>query len=215
MTDRIASIFAPFPYTDQGPVERGKLRGSGDPTFDRALAVTLQKISDTFSVLPGFGFSERWGRNAFSFRSTPLSRDDGTVIFGNTLYREIMTRREHPEVGIVAICAHEFGHIAQYKHGIDNVLIVNQRVKRLELHADFMAGYFAAVRKLEMPEFPAAIFAITAFGSGDNDFGAPQHHGTSTERGGAVVAGFQAGLAQENFTTALQTGVRYVQQIPI
>src|SRR5262249_44267429 len=33
-------------------VPRGLLHGSGDPLFDRALAVTLLKISDVFSVLP-------------------------------------------------------------------------------------------------------------------------------------------------------------------
>src|SRR5262249_53326358 len=111
--------------------ERGQVHGSGDPTFDRALSVSLLKISEAFSVLPGFAFSERVYLNAFATTNSALGRADGSVVFGNSLYRTIMGRREHPELGIVAICAHEFGHIAQYKHGIDKVLVVNKRVKRL------------------------------------------------------------------------------------
>jgi predicted metalloprotease len=137
-------------------------------------------------------------------------------VFGNPLYREIIGRREHPEVGIVAICAHEFGHIVQYKHGIDRVLIVNNSVKRLELHADFLAGYFAGRRKLEMPDFPAAVFALTQYSFGDSNYGDPEHHGTSDERGAAVVAGFDsAHRMRESFATAVETGIRYVQQVPL
>jgi hypothetical protein len=198
------------------PVSRGDLHGSGDPTFDRALSVTLLKLSETFLVLPGFAFSERIRLNAFASTNPALGRDDGSVVFGNPLYREIMTRREHPEVGIVAVCAHEFGHIAQFKRGINRILISEKRVKRLELHADFLAGYFAGRRKLELPEFPAAIFATTQYSFGDDNYGSVNHHGTSTERGEAVVAGFNSAYrARESFTTALETGIRYVQQVPL
>ena len=216
MADRIPAA-PPASTTALAASSSSGLHGSGDSAFDRALSVTLLKISDAFAILPGFAFSELVkGLNAFASKNTALGRADGSVVFGNALYRTIMTRREHPEVGIVAICAHEFGHIAQYKHGLDNILIVNRRVKRLELHADFLAGYFAAVRKLEMPDFPAAVFATTQYSFGDDDYGNPQHHGTSAERGQAVVAGFESGYrARENFATALQTGVRYVQQIAI
>jgi len=198
------------------PISRGDLHGSGDATFDRALSVTLLKLSETFSVLPGFAFSERISLNAFASSNQALGREDGSVVFGNPLYREIMTRREHPEVGIVAVCAHEFGHIAQFKRGIHRILISEKRVKRLELHADFLAGYFAGRRKLEMPEFPAAIFATTQYSFGDDNYGSVSHHGTSTERGEAVVAGFNSAYrARESFATALETGIRYAQQVPL
>jgi hypothetical protein len=194
---------------------RGQFHGSGDPLFDRALAVTLLKISDLFSVLPGFAFSERINLNAFASRNTALGRD-GSVVVGNPLYREIIGRREHPEVGVVAICAHEFGHIVQYKRGIDTRLIGDNSVKRLELHADFLAGYFAGRRKLEMPGFPAAVFATTQYSFGDNNYGDPNHHGTGKERGDAVVAGFDSAYrAHESFDSAVETGVRYARQVPL
>jgi hypothetical protein len=217
MAERIeAPEVLPSNAVASGPVKRGELRGSGDPNFDRALSVTLLKIGEAFSVLPGFAFSERVQLNAFASKDRSLGRDDGSVVFGNPLFREIMGRREHPEVGIVAVCAHEFGHIVQYKHGVDKILIVNRRVKRLELHADFMAGYFAGRRKLEMPDFPAAIFATTQYSFGDSNYGDPDHHGTSAERGQAVVAGFDSAYrARESFATALETGVRYAKQISL
>ncbi len=195
-------------------IPRGEVHGSRDSLFDQALAVSLLKISDVFSVLPGFAFSERVKLNAFASRNTALGRADGSVVFGNSLYREIIGRREYPEVGIVAICAHEFGHIVQYKFGIDRILIVNNSVKRLELHADFLAGYFAGRRKLEMPDFPAAVFALTQYSFGDCNYGDPDHHGSSDERGAAVVAGFDSAYrAREGFAAALETGVRYARQV--
>jgi hypothetical protein len=204
-------------WADGGSAQlvRGEVHGSGDPTFDRALAVTLVKISELFSVQPGFAFSERVILNAFASRNRALGQD-GSVVFGNSLYREIIQRREHPEVGIVAICAHEFGHIAQYKHNIDRLLVVNQRVKRLELHADFLAGYFAGRRKLEMSEFPAAVFATTQYSFGDRNYGDVTHHGNKTERGQAVVAGYDSSYRRgESFAAALESGIRYVQSIPL
>jgi hypothetical protein len=194
------------------------VRGSGNDNFDRALAVSLKMLSETFSVLPGFAFSERVIRNAFASPSTAMGRQDGSVIFGNSLYREIMNGRENPEVGILTVCAHEFGHIVQYKYGIDERLVAcdDCPVKRLELHADFLAGYFAGRRKLERADFPAAVFAKTQYNFGDNNYGSPRHHGSQQERGQAVVAGFNSAFRdQHDFKTALEVGVNYVQRIPL
>jgi hypothetical protein len=141
--------------------------GSGDRDFDRALAETLQFLSDRFFILPGFAFFDEPGSpNAFACPTRRLGRSDGDVLFGRKLFRLIMSRREHPEIGVVSVCAHEFGHIAQLKYGIRNRLVgLDQRVKRLELHADFLSGYFAGLRKRERPDFPAATFALTQFAS--------------------------------------------------
>lgn len=189
--------------------------GSGDRDFDRALAQTLQFISDRFFVLPGFAFFNELGSpNAFAARTRRMGRSDGDVLFGRKLFRKIMSGREHPEIGIVSVCAHEFGHIAQFKYDVSNRLVgLDRRVKRLELHADFLSGYFAGLRKRERPDFPAAIFALTGFEAGDysDDI---THHGTPDERGAAVVAGYRAGYDEKlKFGYALESGIRYVKQI--
>jgi hypothetical protein len=186
--------------------------GSGNHDFDLALVRTLRFLSDRFFVLPGFAFFDESGSaNAYASRSRQMGQSDGDVLFGRKLFREIMSRSEHPEIGIVAVCAHEFGHIAQYKYDIYSRLVgADGHVKRLELHADFLSGYFAGLRKRERPDFPAATFALTQFGYGDysND---SRHHGNPEERGAAVVAGYKAGYEERlKFGYALEKGVRYV-----
>ena len=191
--------------------------GSGDRDFDRALAETLALLSDRFFVLPGFAFfSEPGSSNAFASSTRRMGRSDGDVLFGRKLFREIMSGREHPEIGIVSVCAHEFGHIAQYKFGVYNRLIgSNRRKKRLELHADFLSGYFAGIKRLQHPNYPAATFALTQFGFGDYSEDT-EHHGTPDERGAAVVAGYRAGYDERlKFGFALESGIRYVNQIPM
>jgi hypothetical protein len=188
---------------------------SGDRDFDRALAETLVFLSDRFFVLPGFAFfNEPGSPNAFACRARELGRSDGSILFGRKLFREIMSRRERPEIGIVCVCAHEFGHIAQYKYDVyDRLVGVNRRVKRLELHADFLSGYFAGLRKIQRPDFPAATFALTQFGFGDYTDDV-DHHGTPDERGAAVVAGYRAAYEEKlKFGYALESGIRYVSQL--
>jgi hypothetical protein len=81
------------------------------------------------------------------------------------------------------------------------------------LHADFLSGYFAGLRKRERPDFPAATFALTQFGFGDYTDNI-QHHGTPEERAAAVVAGYKAGYDEQlKFGYALESGVQYVKQV--
>ncbi len=108
-------------------------------------------MTDAFGTsLPGFAyFDDSAGMNAHATTRQLLSRSDGTVLFGRRLLDTLLARREHPDVAVSAVCAHEFGHIAQYKIGIHKQLREGEEtVKRLELHADFLAGYFAGCRKL-------------------------------------------------------------------
>jgi len=191
--------------------------GSGDKDFDRALANTLARLCDMFTVLPGFAFfNEDQGPNAFASPSRRLKRVDGSVVFGQQLLGKLMAATEHPAGGVAAVCAHEFGHVLQYKRGLHRTLIAaDGRVKRLELHADYLAGYFSGRRKLENPVFPAAVFANTQFNAGDNMLSHPQHHGTPEERGRAVVEGFKAAFhGKQSFDEAVASGVSYVGTLP-
>ena len=189
--------------------------GSGDRDFDRALAETLLSLSTRFFVLPGFAFfNERYGANAYACSTRNMGRSDGDVLFGRQLFRKIMSGRERPDVGIVSVCAHEFGHIAQFKYDVSNRLVgVDRRTKRLELHADFLSGYFAGLRKIQRPDFFAVTFALTQFELGDytDDI---DHHGTPDERAAAVVAGYRAAYEEKlKFGYALESGIRYVSRV--
>ncbi len=186
---------------------------SGDRDFDRALAETLAKCADLFEVLPGFAFfDDHNGLNAYATNRVRMQRADGTVLMGQRLLARLLRQPEAPDACVAAVCAHEFGHILQFKLGLADRLKKGQpTVKRVELQADFFAGFFAGTRKRERQAFPAAVFAMTQFTFGDNMVNSPDHHGTADERAAAVVKGFEASYRQKlNLNDAIAASLRYV-----
>ena len=196
-----------------GPGDSPTIVGSGDRELDYAVAQTLSRLTDTWNVLPGFAwFDDTAAPNAFATQRRLLSREDGSVLFGRRLLERCLKAREHPDVVISAVCAHEFGHIAQYKYGLSKKIAAGQTtVKRNELHADFLAGYFAGLRKVEKPDFPAAVYATTQYGFGDYRTDSVRHHGLPEERAAAIVKGFQVAFRDRGSPAeALAIGMRYV-----
>lgn len=185
---------------------------SGDREFDRALAQTLYKLSQRFGVRPGFAYYDDGASlNAYATPTIRLTNASGTVLMGTGLLRQLRRATEAPEVAVAGVCAHEFGHILQYKFGlVDKVDSGQPTVKRSELQADYFAGYFAGLRKLERPSFPASVVSITIHKFGDNEFSNPQHHGTPEERGQAVVQGFEAANVGKVLSDAINESTRYV-----
>jgi hypothetical protein len=186
---------------------------SGDKDFDLALALTLAKISDCLNVSPEFAYYDDYdGPNAFASPEHRSPGADGTVLFGQRFLKQLMTGHENPEVAVAGVCAHEFGHILQYKLHLDNQLSDGQpTVKRVELNADYFAGYFAGVRKRQLQTFPAAVVAMTQYNSGDDMLNNPKHHGTPKERGEAIEKGYQtAYVDQKPLLDAIKIGVEFV-----
>lgn len=187
---------------------------SGNRNFDLALAKTLAKISKALEVLPGFAYYDDYDAlNAYATPNVRLKNADGTVLFGKRLLTKLLAQKENPEVAVSAVCAHEFGHILQFKHGLDRIVGEQQEtIKRVELQADFFAGYFAGLRKLERPNFPAAVFAMTQHYFGDNMTSDPGHHGTPQERGEAISAGFDVAYRERrSLPEAIRISVAYVR----
>jgi hypothetical protein len=192
------------------------IASSGSRDFDFALAQTLSRLTDVFGVLPGFSFyDDADGANAYATTATKLKRADGSVLFGKRHFTRKMREVEHPEVNVIATCAHEFGHIVQFKYGISKRLMAGQTtVRRVELHADFLAGYFAGFRKREKPDFPAAVFATSRHAAGDYSTHKKSHHGTPDERAAAVVRGFETAYRERrSFSDALGIGINYVERV--
>jgi hypothetical protein len=189
---------------------------SGDRNFDIALAQTLAKIAATLDVLPHFAYYDDFdGRNAYATSAVRGRRSDGTVLFGQRLLSELMGMGQSPAAAVTAVCAHEFGHILQFKRGLSRIVLEGQStVKRAELQADYFAGYFAGRRKIEKPDYPAAVVAATQYNFGDNDTESQHHHGTNRERGSAVVAGFKAAYnSRLNLGDAIQSSISYVRTL--
>jgi hypothetical protein len=195
------------------PAREDVIASSGNGDFDYALAQTLSLLVDAFEVLPGFGFYKVGDvHNAYASTLRHLTGTDGTVLLGNALLFELMEALENPDAGVAAVCAHEFGHIVQFKRGLLRTLNAGQStVKRAELNADFMSGYFAGLRKRERPDFPAMAFVTTQEKMGDYQFANPLHHGTPEERSAAIVRGFEVAYRQrQSLADAIATGINYV-----
>ena len=189
---------------------------SGDRAFDYALAQTLSRIADVLQVLPGFAYFDDFDEpNAFATSRRRMARADGTVLFGERYLRYMLSSPEHPDVAVTAVCAHEFGHILQYKRGIARVLRAGQATaKPVELHADYLAGYYAGMRKLQKPDYPAAVFATSSHASGDYRIHSPNHHGTPDERAGAIVRGFEVAYHERrSLADAIRIGINYVSRL--
>ena len=186
---------------------------SEDGAFDRRLANVLATLSDLFGILPGFGYYDDSGsRNAFASREAGLGRSDGSVLMGINFLASLRELAEYPEVAIAGVCAHEFGHVLQFRRGLIAQLNEGQpTVKRSELQADYFAGYFVGSQRKIRPDYPAAVVAFAQYNYGDTDYGNPNHHGTPEERGAAVVAGFQAAAEQGlGIDDAVAASLQYV-----
>jgi hypothetical protein len=199
-----------------GPSGKPTFVESGNRDLDYAMAQTLSMLTDTWKVLPAFAYyDDSKEPNAAATAKRWFSRADGTVIFGRTLLGIFLRDSEQPDVAISMVVAHEFGHIAQHKYRLIHPILTGQKtLKRLELHADFLAGYFAGVRKLARPSFPASVYATTVSRLGDSPSNAVDYHGTGQERAQAIVAGFQTSFRDRRGPgEALQIGVNYVRTL--
>jgi len=189
---------------------------SGDRDFDYALAQTLAKISTWFDVAPGFAyFDDSDSPNAYATHVVRSNGADGTVLFGQQLLHRLLKGDDNPDLAVACVCAHEFGHILQYKRELDGKVRAGQpTVKRVELQADLFAGYFAGLRKRERPSFPAAVFAMTQYNMGDDKIHFPEHHGTRDERAAAIVRGFELGYRdRRSLAETIDASLAYVKSL--
>lgn len=130
---------------------------------------------------------------------------------GQNLFHDLMSRYKDG-IAVVAIAAHEFGHIAQFRTGVDQHLLDGQStVKRVELHADFLSGYFLGRRKIEYPAMRLWSAGYTLYTIGDYAFNDRDHHGTPDERTKAAEAGFAHAVERRlAYHDAFSAGVQFV-----
>jgi len=107
--------------------------------------------------------------------------DTQKVVISDLLIRAI-GNNDYGVIRLAAVLAHEVSHSFQVQHKIDNLLTEQSKsVKYLELHADYMAGYYIAWRGLISQIDPVHI-AATFYQLGDIRLGDEDHHGTQTQR---------------------------------
>ena len=189
------------------------IKSSGDSDLDYAIGRTLSRLSQTFNVSASFTYYEGENElNAFATTRKMIQGTDGTVAFGIRYLKSKLKQPEAPDAWVAATLAHEFGHILGFKHDLRKQLPNNPTVKRFELHADFMAGFYAGCMKKRNPEFPAAIFAASRHASGGFKRESLKFHGTPEERANAAIRGFETAYREGRpLGEAIQIGVRYAK----
>ncbi|MBV8186367.1 MAG: hypothetical protein JOY64_27840 [Alphaproteobacteria bacterium] len=170
-------------------------RSSGDAETDRFLGVALGRLAETFHVSPGFAFyDDSASPNAVAVRETLVGNGPGSVLMGMHLFGQLMARVRDGGITVISVCAHEFGHIYQMQAGYEEKLGELDRTNRpFELHADFLAGYYLALRKAEHRELDLSAVGGVLHALGDTAFNSREHHGTPQERVAALAAGFKFG----------------------
>jgi hypothetical protein len=196
------------------PPEERTLETSGDADLDRALGRALVHISQAFDVYPGFSFYDDYDApNAIAAPFTLLEDTTGTVLFGINLLR---TQLDAPDgdIAVLGICAHEFGHIVQFFSPYYRQLRkAHATVKLVELHADFLAGYFVARRRERFPDLRLQGLGAAWEAMGDVEYNDPKHHGTSEERLAAIEEGYFWGRDEGGEVRgAAEAGARFVKE---
>lgn len=177
---------------------------SGDAQFDKALGRQLVRLARTFAVRPGFAYADDYsGMNAAASAATRVPDTRGTVAFGSRLLRNLLSRGDGGDIAVLGICAHEFAHIHQFFSDDHwSLSSAHPTAKLVELHADYLSGYFIGQIKHDRPYVNLQKFGDFLFHSGNYDFGNPDFHGTPQERVRAAEEGFRLASKQSSFAIA-------------
>jgi hypothetical protein len=208
--------------TDGAFTRNGHFRKSGNPEIDVELDKAVRIAAQILDVNPAFGFfdpdkfavNEQDGMNAFAQarNAETLPGTRGIVGFGMGRFRTELYGHDESGTTVMAIIAHEFGHILQYDRGYRLAITTLQ----CEINADFLAGYYLARRKLAVPSvvFERAAHLFERLGRAGN--GDPNRtHGDSRERVAAAEAGFRAGYDQRmSLANAVKSGWDYIGYRP-
>ena len=179
---------------------------SGDRRLDRALIAEVRKLDKIFQINAGYRYLRDGDRpNAYATTETFVSGTSGTILFGLTLMGNEL-RTEYGGAAVAGIAAHEGAHIVQFSTPNLHQRLNERTVRRIELHADFLAGYYFS--RTNRTEKSLIVFGQSLFSKGDYEYNDRQHHGTPEQRVAAMRAGYSHG--QSDLTEAVEQGVRYV-----
>ncbi len=172
-----------------------------------------QRLVTFFKVSPRGFFMDEQSPNALA-TSENISNypdADGTIIFGTKLMLRELQRDNGIGYSVPAIMAHEFAHILQFKK-IRNGEHERPRTRNMELHADFLAGWYLSHRhKFKTTEFDPARNAFEEMG--DTDYTSIDHHGTPQERLKAITGGYYSDIGEGDIEEAYNEGWKFVNSL--
>lgn len=189
---------------------------SGVPLVDASIKEEVNELSRLFGVNAQFAFfNDLESPNAYAYENKQNSYQ---VLFGIRLLHSAVGTlnpldpapipEKFPSIwggATAGVIAHEWAHTMQFKQRVITRASTNAP---LELHADFMAGWYMGMKGYT--KYVAYTELVQQFSSmGDNNFNDRNHHGTNTERANAVSSGYQLAVtgthnAQQAFAEGMK-----------
>ena len=190
-------------FLNETPSWGTPLSTTGSPKLDQILVNEAVLMQSEFGVKAYLSaYNDQDGPNAFAIDGNAYF-----IIMGKTLMLDEYVNINNAN-SIIAIMAHEFGHLLQYK----NNLKANDGWfgKWPELQADFMSGWYMGKKKyLPNSEFEKVINSFWV--KGDDNYFSPSHHGTREERAIAFKNGYLN--ANLSLTEAYNYGINFIEKI--
>ncbi len=177
---------------------------TGNKNLDRALSSEMKKQQKLYVLRPAFYLFTDKIKNAFAttkkFPEFPTS--DGSIVYGIELMKEQLARGYWGGAVVAGVLAHEYGHIYQYRSGyFKRMRKLHKTVKFVELHADYMSGYYIGRKYQESGErVNVRTVASATYDIGDYHYNSPSHHGTPVERTIMLKAGFDLHNSNRNLS---------------
>lgn len=186
--------------------------GTGSQERDKMLGRALVRMSQTFGERPTFAFyddSDSPNAYADDVVESDVPGTWGIVRFGHQLHADLTQKHEDSGIAVLSVLAHEFGHVAQYHRGVMSAL-VGRTVKRAELHADLLSGYYLGLRKIANSALKLRSAGIHLYSIGDLAYNDRQHHGTAEERVEASEYGFSLAHEGRDLDYVFKRGTQWV-----
>jgi hypothetical protein len=178
------------------------LKTSGDKGLDASLIAEMNLQSAFFGYRPAFilysGGEENAAATPEVMPHTPGT--DGTILYNIDMLKVQLQVPKWGGAILAGVIAHEFAHIYQnFSKSIGRLRKLHETVKFIELHADFLAGFYMGGkdRAIEVRPYADAFFQI-----GDYGFSDAAHHGTPQERYFVLKAGYNYRRARPSTSIA-------------
>ncbi len=172
------------------------VRTTGNNDIDDFIIYELENLVKITNLSPSFRlYNDQYAPNAIAI-PRKIYKNPYTVLLGIYLVNksiyfddykidgEVVEQAAHG-THISVIMMHEFAHIGQFTMGVKGP------IKKMELQADMMAGWYISQRIDHSVDDPINHGANQLYQLGDFNFNDPNHHGTPQERIDAFWYGYR------------------------
>jgi hypothetical protein len=168
---------------------------------------TTNTINTEFTLLEKF-FQVDLDMVIMDFKSGPCYIPSLDLVIADKKMLNEVSFLTYGNERVKAILAHEFAHAVQYHAGLQNIWTGG---KKIELHADFLAGYYMGrnglIAKGKLTSFSEEFYEL-----GDYEFYLEDHHGTPEERRCSFLEGYRVAVKYNfNLQQAFNCGVDYIK----